>query len=807
MNQLQPGTALNCFHCGQRVDAPDALASGGHTFCSAACRDAASNIQALDLADYYDYRERFSTDAAASSCCEKRQSVPAGDDERRLEYQQVDRDLANGLRQVSLHVPDIRCAACTWLIESSLAKRDDVKRCSTILADRVVSIDYDGEDPLELITFIESLGFTPLPDLSADVREAQARERKQMTMRLGVAGIGMMQVMMYAIATYVAGDGGIEPAYLSLMHWASLAMTAPIVLYSAMPFHRGALRDLAHRSPGMDVPVSLAICSAFALSLYNTVIGDGHVYYDSVAMFTFLLLLGRFVEMRSRQKYENSRLLAETLLPAAARIEGEERPIAVSQVVPGMRLTVGAGERVTADGIVLSGESTADEAAFSGESIPIEKAPGSRVLAGSLNLDGPLVVESTAAYGDFVINRISAMYRDAASWRPRFSNTADSVARYFVMAILGLAVLSGTYWYLAGADGFTVALTVLVVSCPCALSLATPVAYTVALSSLRQAGVVISNGSFLERLSGVSRIVFDKTGTLTRGRLVIDRIMPGSARIEEHRACAIAAGLERGSQHPIAAAFEHFQAAAATDISAVPGKGVEGTVDGVCYRLGQPAFAAPGATPSRPAEAKEAVPAGGMQVVLADDDGPLMWFILRDEVRPESAGVVADLKRRFQVSLFTGDPSGEALSLGSSLDIDDVRQAMSPADKIDAVRERQAAGEVVLMVGDGINDAGAMSTADASLAVSPADIMVQEAADATLLNSSLQSVPALFAYASRVRRIIRQNVFWAIGYNLSVIPLAVTGVITPWMAAIGMSASSLLVVLNANRLGNVYEWK
>ena len=791
-----------CFHCGAETEPGTRVTAGDRVFCSAACREAAAQIASLDLDDYYDYRERFAPEAPAAPCCEKRKAAAARSaaEERLLEFQSVDRDLGTGIRQVSFHVPDIRCAACTWLIESSLAKRDDVRRCSTILADRVVTVDYEGENPLDIVTFIESLGFTVLPDRSGEVRRSQALERKQMILRLGIAGIGMMQVMMYALATYVGGEGGIEPAYRSLMHWASLAMTTPIVLYSAMPFHRGAIRDLAHGKPGMDVPVSLAICSAFLLSVYNTMIGDGHVYYDSVGMFTFLLLLGRFVEMRSRQKYESSRLLADTLLPAAARPDDGGKLFDIRQVVPGMTLVVQAGERISADGIIVAGSTSVDEAAFTGESVPIAREAGSRVLAGSQNLDGDITIEVSAPYNDFVINRLSVMYRDAASWRPEFSTAADRVARYFVIGILSLAAAAGLYWYQAGGDWFTVMLTVLVVSCPCALSLATPVAYTVALSALRQAGVVISNGQFLERLAGITRIVFDKTGTLTLGKLRVERVVPASG-MDEASARRIAAGLERGSQHPIALAFEQADAMSFDNIEVVPGRGVEGTSDGRTWRLGQPGFALPAA------EALKAPSDDGMWVLLSDGFEPCAWFCLRDEVRAESAGVISALKRRFGLSLFTGDPSAEGGRLGAALGIEDVRIAMSPADKIEAVRQQQQQGEVVLMVGDGINDAGSMSAADASLAVSPADILVQEAADATLLGSSLESVPGLIDYSNRVRRIIRQNVIWAVSYNASVIPLAVTGLITPWMAAIGMSASSLLVVLNANRLGRVREWK
>ncbi|XOV87182.1 MAG: heavy metal translocating P-type ATPase [Pseudomonadota bacterium] len=789
MSQVE--AAARCFHCQcQITDEPLIERANGkeRLFCGADCQAAARKIFELALDDFYDYRDQFDPGTEAPSAPLK--ATMAGPEARRLEFDICDRSLG-ATRRLSVRVPDIRCAACTWLIEKSLAERDDVTAVRTVLADRTVTLDYSSGDPLKLVEFIESLGFTVLPDRSGPMKAALAQERKSMLARLGVAGIGMMQVMMYALATYVAGDGGIEPAYESLMRWASLAVTTPIVFFSAMPFHAGAWRDLRNRTAGMDVPVSLAILAAYILSVFSTLTQGAEVYFDSVSMFSFLLLIGRYIELGSRQQYESSQMSTDTLLPASALLAGSGRRIPLRDLAVGDQVIVMPGESMPADGILLAGSTRVAEAAFTGESRPVEKSAGMRVLAGSDNLEGEIRVEVTACLDDFVLSKIAALYRESAAHKPAFSIAADKVARYFVAFILLMASASAGYWYLAGGPWFEIGLAVLVVSCPCALSLATPVAYTVALSTMKNAGIVISNGIFLEKLATITRVVFDKTGTLTTGkirlletRLVADR--------SEQDVLAVATALERTSRHPVALAFAGESSLEVSEAEVVPGAGVSGCINGVCYRLGSPAFAAGSARVQAPSTE-------GMWVLLAAD-APLAWFRLGDETRPESVDVLATLAKRLDISMFTGDGSGEAVKLGQSLGIADTVTGMMPADKVTAIRERQQSGDVVLMVGDGVNDAAAMAAAHTSVAVSPVDIVVQEAADATLLRSDLALLPVAVDYAIRVKRIIRQNITWAVGYNLCVVPLAVSGLIAPWMAALGMSASSALVVLNANRL-------
>ncbi|HKI73377.1 MAG TPA: heavy metal translocating P-type ATPase, partial [Pseudomonadales bacterium] len=443
---------------------------------------------------------------------------------------------------------------------------------------------------------------------------------------------------------------------------------------------------------------------------------------------------------------------------------------------------------------ILEGTTSVAEAAFTGESKPVSKCPGARVLAGSDNLDGKIVVRATEAYTDFVISRISRLYQESTSYKPGFSMAADIAARYFVAFILIIAAVSAFGWYLAGSPAwFSIGLAVLVVSCPCALSLATPVAYTVAISAMRNHGIVIGNGAFLERLCNIGGVVFDKTGTLTTGKLRIAQIAM-VANLDKDAALEIAAALEIESKHPIARSFERQTSKVASNLSVVPGEGVQGEIEGITYRLGKSGFAA---------GRDVAEPDGEGSWILLASEMPLAWFLLVDEVREEAADVVGALASDYSVAMFTGDNAREGRRLGERVGIEDVRPLMTPADKVAGVRALQAQGDRILMVGDGINDAAALAAASASISVSPADIVVQEAADATLLHADLRNIPLAIRFAHRVRSVIRQNIAWAVLYNIVVIPLAVAGLVEPWMAALGMSASSVAVVLNANRLHKV----
>ena len=736
-----------------------------------------------------------SVNCAAVSPIDPGKSTEKPDTKRSLEFRDSVSQVGR-YQRLALRVPDIRCAACSLKIESHLQAYPGVEKILTSHADKRVVVDLSSGDVLEVIAEIESLGYTVLPDRLNLAQEALTAESRSMLARLGVAGIGMMQVMMFAFADYFSGSAGIAEAYEVLLRWASLFIACPIALYSAAPFHLGALRDIRNRTFSMDLPVSIAILAAFFLSLINTVSGTGVIYFDSVSMFTFLLLIGRYVELQSRKQYQQSQSLAEHLLPATVRLQNGET-ILSQDVEIGMVVEVHSGEMIPVDGLVISGTCHTNEAAFTGESAPVSKTTGNKVFAGSENINGTVVIEVTALPSAYVINKISQLYIESSSFKPEFSIFADRVAKHFVQFILFAAFSSGLYWYLNGSqDWFSIALTVLVVSCPCAFSLATPVAYSVAVSALRNIGVVVTRGDFLERLATIDRIVFDKTGTLTNGAVSIESIEMLS-NINREKVLQIAAAIEKGNYHPIGRAFEGETSLVASSREIVLGQGVEAIIDGVSYRLGRPSWVD---------SQYKFEPRVGIWVLLGltEPATPIALFCLADGVRQEARATVEQLRSQgYDLSMLTGDATVEAERVCANIGLVDCLSNMTPENKISEVIRWQDLGEKVAMVGDGINDAGAMGIADVSIAVTPVDVFVQEAADSTLLTGDISIVAKVTLFSRKLKAVIGQNITWAIGYNVCLVPLAIVGVIQPWMAALGMSLSSLVVVLNANRLRKV----
>lgn len=695
-------------------------------------------------------------------------------------------------------VPDVRCAGCCLGIERELNAMPGVADINVSYAEKRLSFtSYTADTVDRVLAKLKDMGYSTAPDSDRAGMEIYAREKRQLLARLGVAGIGMMQVMMFALAGYLAGPQGMEAGFESLTRWASFMVAVPVTFYSAMPFHLGALRDLRNRTAGMDVPVSLAILAAFSLSTFHTFVVPGEVFFDSACMFTFFLLTGRYLELSARQNFHVEQTLGDHLLPLTAKM-ADGTVVSIDELTAGCELVVKPGSIVPADATVLEGSASVDESAFTGESSPVVKSPGARLLAGSRNLDGELRVSVACGRPDWVITHLAESYRRAASFKPAFAVLADRVARYFVAVILVLAFASGYFWWLQGDPRyFAIALSVLVVSCPCALSLATPVAYTIATGAVKKLGVLIASGAFLEKLGKVDTVVFDKTGTLTLGALNLEEVVlvDGASR---ERTLDIAASLEAHSLHPVAMTLREVGTTIhpVEGLRVVPGSGVSGSIAGTEYRIGKPTFATTDGA---------LLPDGDANwVLLSKAQQPLAWFRFSDRLRAGASDAVTDLQHRVgSVLAFSGDTSAAGRKTLREVGIADASMGMTPEDKITGISRLQQSGHQVLMVGDGLNDAGAMAISDLSIAVNPVDSVVQSAADATLVNGDLATLSSLVVYARRVSRTIRQNLTWALAYNLSVIPLAVAGFLPPWMAALGMSLSSLLVTLNACRLSRV----
>ena len=614
----------------------------------------------------------------------------------------------------------------------------------------------------------------------------------------------MMQVGMFSIALYAGGFMGIDSEHQHFIRWFCALLTLPVIGYCALPFFKGALRALSQHSVNMDVPVSIALTGAFVASIHGTVINTGEVYYDSIAMFTFFLLVARYLELRSR--HQQSALNHQSFIPKTCRrlsAHQQHEEIAVRDLNPGDHIFVRPGETIPADGVVIDGAAAIDESSFSGEFLPLTRRSGDSVMAGTIATDGSLTIEVSATGEQTSFSVIQRLLSQAQQDKPYTARLADTVARYFTGLVLAATTVAGISWsFYQPEHVFYVCFAMLVVSCPCALSLATPTALTVATTALRRSGILLSKSHVLETAPLISHIVFDKTGTLTKGKLALHHQQPLSNQSGE-QCLAIAAALEIHSEHPIAKVFtdraNHVDPA--SQVSIATGFGIEGTIAGRRYRIGSRNYCrrwlAEIASGDQPRSERQSV-------YLASESEWLCRFDLSDELRDDSASAIAALKQAgYRLSLLTGDSSGAATALANQLGFDHCEYGLSPADKLDKLRALRHGGERILMIGDGINDIPVLASADISIAMNNASDLAKIQADAALLGNQLAVIPGLLRQARRTRAIIRQNLGWALAYNLTTLPLAAIGLIPPYLAAAGMSLSSLLVILNANRLQRI----
>jgi Cu2+-exporting ATPase len=704
-------------------------------------------------------------------------------------------------RSIQLMVEGIRCSGCAGTIERNMRSLAGVRGVSvTVATGRVELLWGAGAVKLsELLGRLASLGYVPHPLGSVAAREASVRERRNALKRLLVAGVGMTQVMMFAFALYSHARYEMDPAIEALLKWVSLATTAPIVGYAGWPFLLGAWRNLRERHLGMDVPVSVAILLAFFASLWNTWRGTGTVYYDSVTMFIFFLSIARFVEMGARHQAATVSEALALLVPSeATRItNGRTERVAVAALRPGDRVLVAAGEAAPADGRIAAGNTRFDESLLTGEGAPVPRAVGASVIAGTINLDRPVELAIGAIGQDTVLAGIVRLLERARGTRPRIALAADRAARWFVGGILVAALAVALIWLAIDASrAFEITLAILVVTCPCALALATPVAIAAATGTLGRWGVLVTRPDAIEALASATCIVFDKTGTLTAGPTSVARTEPWGD-LSAARCLAIAAALERGSTHPVATAFRSFEdpALVATDSREAGGAGIEGVVDGRHYRVGRLDYVLRSA---RESALQRETPA---RVWLADDDQLLAAFEVDDRLRPGTRAVFDELRALgLATEIASGDSPERVAQIAQGLGVTQHAARLTPADKLSRVRALQSGNASVIMVGDGVNDAPVLAAADVSIALQSGAALAQSSADLILFGASLEALPRAIAIARRCRQVIRQNLIWAAIYNTVAIPLAAVGWIPPWLAALGMSVSSIVVVLNARRI-------
>ena len=794
--------ARACWHCGEAdlpAEPPHALVGGVlRPVCCQGCRAAAEWIDQLGLGDYYRLRS-----AAPPRAPDPREAQRSADAWLRPELaSHAVRSVADGRLEALLAIEGVRCAACVWLIERAIGAIDGVQSVQVNASAQRARIVWDAQRTTlgAIVEALARVGYRAVALDAAALDDARRRESRAALKRLAVAGFGTMQAMMYASALYLGAVETMDPATRALMRWFGLLVATPVVFYSARPFFDGALRSLRARTLGMDVPVAIAIALIYAASVVQTLHG-GEVYFDSVSMFVFLLLGGRYLEMRARHRAGNlADALARLAPPFADRLraDGTHERVGVHELEPGDRVHVAQGMRLPADGVLASDACRVDEALLTGESAPLRKRRGDALTGGSLLVEGPAILAVQRVGADTALAGIAALVARAQSERPRLACAGERAAAGFVARTLALAALCAIGWSLVDpARAFDATVAVLVVSCPCAFALAVPAAITRALAVLAARGVLVVRPDAIENLALASHAVFDKTGTLTDAQLPLVAI--DAADHDEAEALALAAALARGSRHPVAQALVRAASGAAVRsaeaIRTVEGGGLAGRVDGRDWRLGSPAFALGTALDDDEDDA----------VVLASDAGRVVaTFRFGERVREGAPDALAALAAGgVDVEIASGDAAPKVAAIAARLGVGRWHARQSPADKLERLRELRAGGARVIAVGDGINDAPVLAGADVGIALAAGADVAQAAGDAILVGGDLAALAAARAVARETLAVLRQNQRWALAYNLSAVPLAALGFVAPWLAAIGMSASSLVVVVNALRIGRV----
>ncbi len=804
-----------CFHCG--LDCPETpvylvnILNEEREMCCPGCAAVAQAIVDNGLDDYYKYRTEQSIKADNLVPEELEQLELYNNTKLQKQFVQSSSSEPE-IKTAFLILEGIVCAACVWLNEKYVNQLKGVKSFSINYSTQRARISWD-ESVIQLsdiLKAIADIGYRAHPFDPGRQEEIQKKERQRALIRLAVAGLGAMQVMMLAIALYAGDYSGISAEMKVYFRWVSALIATPVVFYSAQTFFKGAWSDLKRKKLGMDVPVALAIGGAYAASVWATATNSGEVYFDSVTMFTFFLLAGRFLELRARQRSGEVADALIKLLPVMASrfTDGQYEQVLVNELRVGDHLRVKPGEIIPADAIIIEGQSSIDESLVTGESHPLRRVKNDKVIGGTVNIESPVILEVTHTGEDTVLAGIQRLLDRAQTEKPHIALVADKVASVFVVVILLLALAVGLVWWeIDSTRAFWIVLSMLVVTCPCALSLATPAAMTAATGALTRLGVLITRAHALETLAKVNTFVFDKTGTVTEGELALQQTKRlGSLSIDDCQQLAFS--LEQASEHPVAKAFQHlpFKLLTCNNVTAEVGQGIEAVIDNRHYRIGKRGWVAELAgtevkdrqDDSQPGQQNNEIKS---QIYLARDNEWLAIFTLEDKLRDAAQAMVLQLRAlNVESLLLSGDQTRVVDNTAVALNIKTRYAEQTPDDKLKVIKNLQQQGHVVAMVGDGVNDAPVLAAAQVSVAMGSGTELAQASSDMVLLSENLSHLPQSIVHARKTIAIVKQNLGWALLYNITALPLAALGYIAPWLAAIGMSASSLIVVLNALRL-------
>jgi len=788
-----------CFHCGEII--PNGISlfvnidSKKREMCCIGCQAVAQTIVDNQLTDYYKFRTETASKGAALIPEQLKKHQLLDDEQLQSEFTHSEGDH----KETILTVDGISCAACAWLIEMKVAQLPGVDKISVNATSQRASISWlDSKVKLsQILVHIDQIGYHALPFKASTAEELNQEKSKSFIKRLGISGILTMQVMMIAIGLYFGVFSNMAEHNIVYLRYVSMFLTTPIITYGAYPFYAGAITALRVKRLSMDVPVSVAISLAFSASVWATITQQGEVYFESVSMFTFLLLIGKFLEFRARSRAAqvSANLLKLMPMTATKLVEGVEQFIAAKRLQKADIVIIKPGETVPADGVIIEGASQLNEAMLSGEQKPVSKSIGSQVFAGTINSDGHLSVEVKNPGSHTFLSQLIRLSESSQAHKPKIAQISDKIAQYFVAVILLTAIATALYWQQHLPDeAFWITLSVLVATCPCALSLATPTALTCTTTRLNRDGIMIKSGHVLETIPALTTVAFDKTGTLTQGEFSLTKSVKITDTFTQEQLFNFAAALESHSQHPIAKAFVDKRdfTINAKNIEVHPGKGISGTIDDHKVIIGQASWLLDNVY-SKYLDS---------QAVLKVNDELACVFYLSDPIRNDALPLINSLKNSLiHTIMLSGDNETGCKHVFNELALEEYASSLSAQQKMDIIKAKHSQ-QTIAMVGDGVNDTPVFSAAHVSIAMGSGTDVAKSGADVILLNNKLSAISTLMHVAHKTKRIIWQNYLWAFGYNAIILPLAVSGLVTPYMAVIGMSASSILVITNSLRLLN-----
>jgi Cu2+-exporting ATPase len=809
-----------CFHCSEPIPSGVklfvAINDIEQPMCCFGCQAVAQTIVDNGLTQYYSVRTE-PANKGQSLVPEQLQKNKLLDESILQNEFVFNSDNQTHHKEAILSIDGISCAACAWLIEMQLSKLTGLLDINVNATTQRATVKWlDSEVKLsDILLAIENIGYQAMPFKANEAELRNKKQSKAFIKRLGISGILMMQIMMIAVGLYFGAFADMAEHNKIYLRWVSFILAIPIIFYGALPFYTGALKAIKAKRLSMDVPVSIAILLAFSASAWATITEQGEVYFESISMFTFLLLIGKFLEFRARSRAAQVSANLLKLMPmTATKItsptvksselnlrNSQEELVAAKQLIKGDVVIVKPGEVVPADGIIIAGSSQLNEAMLSGEQLPVKKVIKDTVFAGTINGDGNITVKVKQASNESFLSQLIRLSEKSQAHKPKLAQLSDKIAQYFVAVILITSIATAIYWHQhMPEEAFWITLSVLVATCPCALSLATPTGLTAATIRLNRDGIMVKSSHVMEAMPQINCFAFDKTGTLTTGEFSIEQVklIDDKLQYSSDEVLAIAAALEAYSEHPIAKPFSAHRDfnLVAEQVNVLSGQGITGVIDNVDFAIGKTSWLLPSCNLST-VQTEELTRAS---CVLVANKQIIAAFFLLDKIRDEAFELITRLNKNNKTMLLSGDSQRACDVINEKLPLQIATGSLSAQQKMQHIKDIQQQNYKVAMTGDGVNDSPVFGAAHVSIAMGCGADITKSGADVILLNNKLSAINTLINVARRTRRIIFQNYLWAFGYNAIVLPLAVAGFITPYMAVIGMSASSILVISNSLRL-------